>query len=151
VPDGKPGQTEPGGSGTGGAPTPEPAPAPDDPNSTATTVASSSECSAADFTGGSVQVCAATTAKAGEAVHFQLTAKGRIRDDCGSPVPDYGDGEGVAVCMIACETYPAEPQGLDRTFDHTYAKVGSYKATFTLMGCGSDGPQASVSLDVRIE
>ena len=139
---------EPGGSG--GAPTPEPAP--DDPNATTVTKPSSSSgCNSTEADGVYVQVCGPTTARAGDAVQFQLIAKGRIRDDCGSPVPDYGDGDGVATCMIACESYPTEPRAIDRTYEHAYAKPGSYKASFTLMGCGSDGPQVSVSIEVRIE
>ena len=131
----EPGQTEPGGGG----------------GSDGSTGSGSSACNGTDADGVFVQVCGPQIAKVGENLQFQLTAKGNIRDDCGSPVPDYGDGEGVAVCTIACETYPEEPRGIERTYEHAYAKPGTYTATFTLMGCGSDGPQASVSIEVRVE
>jgi hypothetical protein len=130
----EPGVTEPGGGGT------EPAPP-----------SRANGCTTTEADGVFVQLCGPGTARVGENVQFQLIAKGKVRDDCGSPVPDYGDGEEVAVCAIGCESLPEEPRGIERTFEHTYAKAGSFEATFTLMGCGSDVPQASVSIGVRVE
>jgi hypothetical protein len=103
--------------------------------------------------GPQVQVCAPGTAKAGEPVTFSLSGEGALRDDCGSPVPDWGDGTDVAVCDIGCASLPPEPTKLAKSLEHTYEKAGTYTATFHFRGCGdaSGEDQASISTEVRVE
>ncbi|MCU1483421.1 MAG: hypothetical protein JWN67_167 [Actinomycetia bacterium] len=101
----------------------------------------------------SVQVCGPTTAKVGEAVTFTVSGKGQLRDDCGSPVPEWGDGTDVAVCDIGCASLPGEPREISKDFEHTYEKAGTYRATFHLRGCGADSgeDQQAVTAEVRVE
>jgi hypothetical protein len=100
-----------------------------------------------------VQVCGPATAKVGEPVTFTVTGKGTLRDDCGSPVPEWGDGSGVAVCDIGCASLPSEPRELSKDFEHTYAEAGTYTVVFHLKGCGEAmaEDQAAVQTEVRVE
>jgi hypothetical protein len=104
-------------------------------------------------TSSGVQVCGPTTAKVGEAVTFTISGSGTFRDDCGSPVPEWGDGSDVAVCDIGCASLPSEPRTLSKDFQHTYQEPGSYTAVFHLKGCGDDmgNDQATVQAEVRVE
>ncbi len=92
-------------------------------------------------------------ARAGQPVAFELVATdpdSGVRDDCGSPVVAFGDEDGgVAVCEVACLSLPAGPGRLRRSFDHVYAESGTYAATSTLVGCGSDAA-ADVSVDLPV-
>jgi hypothetical protein len=99
-----------------------------------------------------VQVCVSDPVLAGRSATFTITGKGNLRDDCGSPVPEWGDGDEVAVCDIGCESLPREPREISKTFEHSYAKAGTYTAVFHFMGCGADSgtDQSSVSLEVRV-
>ncbi|MCU1374768.1 MAG: hypothetical protein JWO68_2054 [Actinomycetia bacterium] len=142
----------------GQAPTPEePDPGtPAEPSGTGQCSASSSGSSsgpaATSVSQPEVQVCVTDPVLAGRPATFTVTAKGNLRDDCGSPVPEWGDGEDVAVCDIGCESLPAEPRGVEQTFEHTYAKAGTYTAVFHFKGCGADAgaDQASGSVEVRV-
>jgi hypothetical protein len=100
-----------------------------------------------------VQVCGPTTAKVGESVTFTVSGKGQLRDDCGSPVPEWGDGSDVAVCDIGCASLPSDPREVSKDFEHTYEKAGTYTATFHFLGCGADSgtEQASITAEVRVE
>jgi hypothetical protein len=104
--------------------------------------------------GPEVQVCVSDPALAGRPVTFTVTGKGNLRDDCGSPVPEWGDGSEVAVCDIGCASLPPEPRQISKTFEHTYAKAGTYTAVFHFTGCGSDSgtdrDQAKATLEVRV-
>jgi hypothetical protein len=96
-------------------------------------------------------VCGPVSLKVGEPGLYDLVAQGRIRDDCGSPTVDWGDGDGNVVCMIACESYPEQPRSIERKFQHTYAEPGIFTVRFTLQGCGPDyRPQASVVMEVQV-
>ncbi len=100
-----------------------------------------------------LEVCQVGVARAGQPVAFELVATdpdSGVRDDCGSPVVAFGDEDGgVAVCEVACLSLPAGPGRLRRSFDHVYAEFGTYTATFTLIGCGSDAA-ADVSVDLPV-
>lgn len=66
------------------------------------------------------------------------------------PVVTFGDEDGgAAVCEVACLSLPPGPGRLRRSFDHVYAEFGTYTATFTLIGCGSDAA-ADVSVDLPV-
>lgn len=87
-----------------------------------------------------VRVCLDGQVTAGEVAVFELMATdpdSDIRDDCGSPVVAFGDEkEGPAVCLIGCIQSPGtDPGELRRSFEHVYARPGSYRATFSLVGC----------------
>lgn len=100
-----------------------------------------------------LEVCQAGPARAGEVVVFELVASdpdSGIRDDCGSPVVAFGDEDGVGVCDIGCVSLAPGPGELRRTYEHVYAKPGTYTATFTLAGCGPDDPGMSASLAVTV-
>ena len=100
-------------------------------------------------------VCGSTVVPVGEVATFDLVAEGRgVRDDCGSPEVDWGDGELRVVCLIECIPYAAAggPGAIERRLEHSYRVPGTYKARFLLMNCGPDyGPQATVALEVHVE
>lgn len=90
-----------------------------------------------------VRVCLDGQVTAGEVAVFELMATdpdSDIRDDCGSPVVVFGDEEnGPFVCYIGCIQSPGTGPGeLRRSFEHVYAEPGSYRATFSLVGCGPE-------------
>lgn len=137
------------------APAPEPLPEP---------VTAGASCAAAGASEGggadqppTLEVCVDGPARAGETVVFTLTARdpdSAIRDDCGSPIVQFGDegDRGVAVCDIGCASLAPGPGELRRSFEHVYAQPGTYEATFTLVGCGPDySTDASVTLPVTVE
>ncbi|MGI8759511.1 MAG: hypothetical protein ACR2K0_09425, partial [Acidimicrobiales bacterium] len=102
-----------------------------------------------------LEVCVGE-ARAGETVVFELTATdpdSAIRDDCGSPVIEFGDegDQGVAICDIGCVSLAPGPGELRRSVEHVYAQPGNYEATFSLTGCEPDyATEASVSLPVTV-
>lgn len=99
-------------------------------------------------------VACATTGTVGEPVLLRLTAAGRLRDDCGSPTVEWGEAaRGEAVCTIGCESLPPEPIELERTFEHTYDRPGTYTVTVRFHGCreGSGTEQLALPLEVRVE
>lgn len=97
-------------------------------------------------------VCGPTSAKTGERAVFDLVARGRVRDDCGSPTVDWGDGTGNVVCMIACKSYPTSEQSIERKFAHTYTEPGAYTLRFVLQGCGPDPrPQAEIAMELQVK
>lgn len=128
----------------------EPAPAPDDPEGPDGSAAG--QCASADGGGLTATVCA-TDGRVGEPVVVTVTAKGTMRDDCGSPVVDFGDAEGTAVCSIGCESLPPEPIELERSFEHVYAQPGAYDVVVQFRGCGADSgtDQLRVPILVRVE
>lgn len=90
-----------------------------------------------------VRVCLDGQVSAGQPAVFELFATdpdSSIRDDCGSPVAAFGDEEaGPVVCTIGCFSSPeAGPDELRRSFEHVYADSGSYRATFSLIGCAPE-------------
>ena len=96
-------------------------------------------------------VCGPTAVKAGDEVMFDLVAKGHVRDDCGSPTVDWGDGDGNVVCAIACESYPADERTIERKLQHAWNQPGAYTVKFTLQGCGPEyRPQAELTLEVQV-
>lgn len=152
-------------------PKPEPLPLPEpdpgrlpEPDPAEPPVMSGASCAAvtaASEGGGAAQpptleVCADGPARAGETVVFELTATdpdSAIRDDCGSPVIEFGDegDQGVAVCDIGCISLPPGPGELRRIVEHVYAQPGNYEATFSLTGCEPDyATEARVSLPVTV-
>lgn len=157
---------------TTAAPTPEPAPATapkprqappattattespvaGPPTSSAPPPAIRAECQETTAKDAFVRVCV-TRPVAGQPATFTVEASGRLRDDCGSPVPDFGDGSQQAVCAIGCESMPPDPVTFERSYEHTYAKGGRYTATFRFPGCGeSSGSDIVVApLEVHVE
>ena len=125
----------------------EPAPEPDAPDEPA-----SGQCTSADGEGIAATVCA-TDGRVGEPLVVTVTAKGTMRDDCGSPVVEFGDAEGTAVCSIGCESLPPEPIELERSFEHVYAQPGAYDVVVQFRGCGADSgtDQLRVPILVRVE
>ena len=96
-------------------------------------------------------VCGPTAVKAGDEVMFDLVAKGHVRDDCGSPTVDWGDGDGNVVCAIACESYPADERTIERKLQHAWNHPGAYTVKFSLQGCGPEyRPQAELTLEVQV-
>jgi hypothetical protein len=97
-------------------------------------------------------VCGPTSLKARDRAAFDLVARGHVRDDCGSPTVDWGDGSGNVVCAIACESYPADERSIERKLEHTYADPGAYTVRFVLQGCGPDyRPQAEITMEVQVQ
>lgn len=148
---------------------PDPAPAPRPRQATSTTTSTvppvagpptsspppssiRAECQETTANEAFVRVCV-TRPVAGRPATFTVEASGRLRDDCGSPIPDFGDGSQQAVCAIGCESMPPEPVTFERTYEHTYAKGGRYTASFRFPGCGeSSGTDIVVApLEVHVE
>lgn len=136
----------------------QPAPHDDEPGTPAEpsagcTGSGSGSAPGQEQTGQQFEVCSPDTAKAGVPVTFTVTAKGNVRDDCGSPVPDWGDGSQDPICAIGCASLPTEPREVSRSFEHIYAEPGTYTATFHFKGCGTDteNDQATLRREVRVE
>jgi hypothetical protein len=102
---------------------------------------------------GDLQVCGPTTAEVGEPVTLTVSGTGKVRDDCGSPVPEWGDGSEVATCAIGCATMPTESVELSKAFDHTYEEAGSYTVVLHFPGCGDDSGTdvATLQAEVRVD
>lgn len=102
----------------------------------------------------SLEVCQTGPARAGEPVAFELVASDAgsgIRDDCGSPVVVFGDEGETAVCGIGCLSLADGPGRLRKTFTHVYAEPGTYRASFSLFGCGPEsGLVGEVNLQVVV-
>jgi hypothetical protein len=128
---------------------PEPAPAPA-PEPGGGTEPSTGSCQLADGEQVGAELCGPTEIGVGETGVFHLNAEGRVRDDCASPRPEWGDGSGTVVCMIACEALPTEPTKVSRTFEHAYEEPGTYTVTFVLDDCDGDPPQMTLTMEVRV-
>ncbi|MEY2474662.1 MAG: hypothetical protein QOK28_3991 [Actinomycetota bacterium] len=102
------------------------------------------------------QVCADhTSLKAGDSVHFTITASDPDRafqDNCSSDgvSAEYGDDAGGDTrCAMCTTSVPDGPGKISRTRDHTYAKPGNYAAKFTISSgpnCGPDDPRDSTAV-----
>lgn len=115
-----------------------------------------------DANGITAQVCASSaTVKAGENVVFTITASDPDRAFTDGPCTDgvsdeYGDGGPGGVKCMACATSVAEGPGkVERKREHTYAKAGTYTATFTITSGATcekapADSTATLSLEVKV-
>ena len=77
-------------------------------------------------------------------------ADARVRDDCGSPVVSWGDGEPTAVCDIGVACAADEPAvALDASFEHIYAEAGTYEIQVTADAVCDDPASGSVTVAVQ--
>jgi hypothetical protein len=96
-------------------------------------------------------VCGPASFKTGDRGTFELVARGHIRDDCGSPSVDWGDGSGNVMCRMVCDAYPADERSIERKLQHAYSDPGAYTVRFALQGCGPDlAPQAEITMEVTV-
>jgi hypothetical protein len=97
-----------------------------------------------------LQLCGPATAQVGETVTFEVTAEGKVRDDCASPLVGWGDGSEQPVCEIGCVALPTETSEVVRQVEHVYDEPGTYTVEAVLAGCPG-GEQGRISTQIVVE
>lgn len=99
-----------------------------------------------------VEVCVMPGTAGGAPVVLTVRAAdpdARVRNDCGSPLVEWGDGEPTAVCDIGVACAADEPAApLDTSLEHIYAAPGEYEVQVTVEAVCDDPTSGSLTTSV---
>ena len=78
-------------------------------------------------------------------------ADARVRNDCGSPVVSWGDGEPTAICDIGVGCAADEPATpLETSLEHIYAEAGNYEVEVTVESVCDDPASGALTVPILV-